>query len=218
MADSFSRKIERFGLGLPAATITRLELFLDELLRWNRRVNLTSICNRDEALEKHLLDSLALLHYQPLVGRLLDMGSGGGLPGIPLAIACSDLQVTSVDSVGKKINFQKHIKRLLSLSNLEPVHARLEALEAVLLNLESYDFAVARALTSFEKLTVFAAPWLREGGKLLVMKGPEGETELKAYQTDSDRKFYHIDTVHHYRLPLSNSARQLIILSRTASK
>ena len=87
-------------------------LYLDELLRWNKKINLTSIRNKDSALEKHLLDSLTLLKHVKRGESFLDVGSGGGLPGIPVAIADRTLQLVSVDSVGKKINFQKHTNRL----------------------------------------------------------------------------------------------------------
>ena len=131
--------------------------FLDELLRWNQRINLTSIKQPNEALEKHLIDSLLLLPYLAGVGNLIDLGSGGGLPGIPLAIASPWLQIVSVDSVGKKINFQRHIKRLLSLDNLELQQARAENLAATTLMEKGYDLVIARAFTSLEinKLSKF---------------------------------------------------------------
>ena len=126
--------------------------FLDELLRWNQRINLTSIKNREEAIEKHLIDSLLLLPYLENAGNIIDLGSGGGLPGIPLAIASPSLQVISVDSVGKKVNFQRHIKRLLSLNNLHIVQSRAETLDQGAIEPKSFDLVVARAFTALEPL------------------------------------------------------------------
>lgn len=212
MASILALSLKRFGLELSQETIEREERFLDELLHWNRQINLTSIRDRDEALEKHLLDSLLLLNYLPAVGSLLDMGSGGGLPGIPLAIARPGLQVVSVDSVGKKINFQKHIKRLLSLQNLQPLHLRLEDIDKE----EVFDFVVARALSNFQALIRFSAPLQEEGDQLLVMKGSEGSAELDAYMACDVEGLYCVDERFKYQLPISRAERQVIILTRTS--
>lgn len=214
MLDLLVSGLARVEISLPQETVTRQVRFLDELLRWNQRVNLTSICDRSAAVEKHLLDSLILLKYLPVAGRLLDMGSGGGLPGIPLAIARRDLQVTSVDSVGKKIHFQRHIKRLLTLDNLTPVHARVEALESPSDNHGQFDFVVARALSTFESLVSLSAPRLKDGGMLLVMKGPEGRVEYENYSTNHKVGPYGFKGLYSYRLPNSRSERQLIILRK----
>lgn len=213
MSDQFASGLAKFKIELPDGAAEKSLLFIDELLRWNKRVNLTSINNRDEALEKHILDSLILLNYLPRNGRLLDMGSGGGLPGIPLAIACPGLRVVSVDSVGKKISFQKHIKRFLSLDNLLPVHSRIEKIE----NQEPFDFVVARALSSFSALVDLSAPHLKEGGLMYVMKGPEGAVELEQYTANCGDKRYKVRDVHCYQLPNSYSERQLFVLVRTSS-
>jgi 16S rRNA (guanine527-N7)-methyltransferase len=213
MADLLLTGLELFDLRLPEHTLRRQQQFLDELLRWNRQVNLTSIRNRDEALEKHLLDSLLLLKCLPHSGRLLDMGSGGGLPGIPLAIARPELNVVTIDSVGKKIRFQKHIRRLLALDNLQPMHARLEDLVA---KGERFEDITARALSSFGDLISWAAPLQRVGDRLLAMKGPEGADELTAYLSGSDEKYYELAGLHKYQLPVSGSERQLVILNRSS--
>lgn len=202
--------LAEFGLSLSERSIDRELKYLDELLRWNERINLTSICIPGEAVEKHLLDSLILLNYLEADVRLLDMGSGGGLPGIPLAIASEGIRVTSVDSVGKKISFQKHIKRMLQLNNFFPVKGRLEEVE---LN-EPFDCIVARALSDIGVLVRLAEARLRSGGRLLIMKGPEGEAELKQYLESRNEKNLFPETVFRYQLPESGSARQLIILTK----
>ena len=218
MADFLDAALKQFGIELSAANLTKQQLFLDELLRWNRQINLTAIRDRDEALEKHLLDALILLKYLPQSGSLLDMGSGAGLPAIPLAIACPELQVTSIDSVGKKISFQKHSKRLLSLANLQPLHGRIEDLPQSRGAGAGFDFVVARALASFSDLICLAAPLLNEDGKLLLMKGPEGQGELDAYLSGAGPGLFRLVALHHYQLPTSLSQRQLIILEKNHEK
>lgn len=185
--------------------------FLDELLRWNQRINLTSVRNRVEACEKHLVDSLIMLKYLPASGRLLDIGSGGGLPGIPLAIARKGLEVTTVDSVGKKIHFQKHLKRLLQIKNLKPCHERLLPLGEDQLIDHPFDFAIARAFSSLDQLLEIALPRLKPGGKLLAMKGPEGKRELADLELDRFVKFCTFGGQYSYHLPSSRSERRLIL-------
>ena len=144
----------------------------------------------------------------------MDMGSGGGLPGIPLAIALSSLQVVSIDSVGKKINFQKHIKRLLQLDNLTLVQSRVEDLEQTDLNREKYDLIVNRAFSSLATSLCCAAPWLKSGGRLLVMKGPEGRDELLAAEEAIESLGFSDPEVFTYILPFSRAERQLIVLKK----
>jgi len=207
----FTEGLKKLNVNISEETIDRELWFLDELLRWNKRINLTSITNRAEALEKHLLDSLVLLNYLPEKGRLLDMGSGGGFPGIPLAISSSGLEIISVDSVGKKINFQKHIKRTLSLENFEPLCDRIENIK----NKGTFDFVVARALSDLGQLISLSAPFLKKGSQLLAMKGPEGDKEVAAYFKEKQGDMFQLTEKHQYSLPQSSSQRYLYILTKT---
>ncbi len=199
------------SIDLSAEIIAKEERFIDEMMRWNERISLTSIRDRGEALEKHLLDSLVLLKYLPPQGRLLDMGSGAGLPGIPLAIANPRLQVVSVDSVGKKINFQTHVRRLLKLENLEPIHARLEDVAD-----KKFELVTARALSNFSSLVTWAAPLQNEGGVLLLMKGPESSAEFQEYLAGENANRYGIRDIVAYQLPFSGSKREIFILIRSS--
>lgn len=213
MPDSLISGLEYFEIYLDSGVLGREETFLSEMLRWNKRINLTSINNYDEALEKHLVDSLVLLPHLEESRCLLDMGSGGGLPGIPLAIARPDLEVWSVDSVGKKVNFQKHIKRLLALKNFFPEQGRLEKLDLG----KRFDFVTARALSHLSNIVSWALPMLQENGRLLVMKGPEGDAELAECLDQDLLSGFCVESHHKYFLPFSKSERELIILSKTAN-
>ena len=214
MSERFVEGLSRLELQLSEKIIEKEIQFLDELLRWNQRINLTSIRNHDEAVEKHLLDSLLLLLHLDGSELVMDMGSGGGLPGIPLAIALASLQVVSIDSVGKKINFQKHIKRLLQLDNLTLVQSRVEDLEQTDLDREKYDLIVNRAFSSLVTSLCCAAPWLKSGGRLLVMKGPEGRDELLAAGEAIESLGFSDPEVFTYILPFSRAERQLIVLKK----
>ena len=206
----FTKGLKNLNIKISEEIVERELWFLDELLRWNKRINLTSITNREEALEKHLLDSLVLLSYLPTRGRLLDMGSGGGFPGIPLAIASTGLDIVSIDSVGKKINFQKHVKRTLTLENIEPICDRIENVKIK----GTFDFVVARALSDLGQLLSLAAPFLKKGGQLWAMKGPEGDKEVAAYLKEKQEDRFQLTEKHQYFLPQSSSQRYLYVLTK----
>lgn len=214
MSDYFVGGLSLLGQGLPEGIIEKEILFLDELLRWNQQINLTSIRNRNEAIEKHLLDSLLLLPHLKGAKRLLDIGSGGGLPGIPLAIAEPSLRVVSVDSVGKKINFQKHVKRLLKLNNLSVIQSRIENLLQINPAQEKYDLVVSRAFSSLDTFIHYADQWLKPGGRLLAMKGSEGSEELVAASEAINQYGFSDQVISTYALPFSHAERQLICLTR----
>ena len=157
-----------------------LERLAEELLRWNRSRNLTAITERDAVLEKHLVDSLTLLPFALQARRLLDIGSGAGFPALPLKIVCPELAVVSVDAVGKKIDFQRHIVRLLKLQNFAALHGRIEPLQEQANYRAGFDLVTARALCGLADLLALAEPFLASGGRLVAMKGPEGHQEFAA--------------------------------------
>lgn len=194
----------------------RLLLFLDELLRWNKSINLTAITDRSEALIKHLADSLTLLPYLKGDETLLDMGSGGGLPGLPLKIVRPQLKLTSVDAVAKKISFQKHIIRSLSLTGALARHGRLEELGREVTLAGHFDLVVARAFASLPDCIRLARPFLRPGGSLLAMKGPEGENEVLAAEEVIASAGLSVRRIDHLLLPGGNGERTLITLDYTS--
>ncbi len=215
MPDRFVTGLDQLGIKLSNHAMNNEMEFLDELLRWNLRVNLTSIRNRNEAIEKHLLDSLVLLPQLGQAKQLLDIGSGGGLPGIPLAIASPALQVVSVDSVGKKINFQKHIKRRLQVDNLTVIQSRIEELLQMDTGQDKCDLVVSRAFSSLEVFIQSAVNWLNPGGRFVAMKGPEGRDELGAAQGVIEQYGFTNPEIKDYRLPFSQAERQLVSLTKS---
>jgi 16S rRNA (guanine527-N7)-methyltransferase len=207
------RGTEILGIdGVSDELTDRLLLFAEELLRWNSRINLTSIRVMDEVIEKHLLDSLVLMNYLNEPSRVLDLGSGAGIPVIPLALAMPHQAFYSIDSVGKKINFQKHVKRLMGLKNLEIQCARIEELVHNYPDWQGFDVVVARAVAHTNDLLQMALPVIKPGGVLIAMKGPEGEEELTAIES-SWQRFYEIPEVTiKYRLPFSGAERCLLCI------
>ena len=126
LQDALADGIRALGLDLPEGTPERLEAFARLLIKWNKVYNLTAIRDENQVLTHHLLDSLSVLPALAGITRLVDVGSGGGLPGVVLAIARPDLQVDSVETVQKKASFQNQARIELKLSNFRAHHARIE--------------------------------------------------------------------------------------------
>ena len=201
------------GLKVDSEATPLLNRLVEELLRWNPRRNLTAITDRDEVQEKHLIDSLTLLPFARQATRLLDIGSGAGFPALPLKIACPELEVVSVDAVGKKVDFQRHVVRTLGLHGFTALHERVERLVDHQDYRAGFNLVTARALCSLDELAVLAEPFLAPGGRLVAMKGPEGSRELSE-QHDLLRQSGWSVSLHSLNLPVSGAERCLVELVR----
>jgi 16S rRNA (guanine527-N7)-methyltransferase len=161
------------AMGLDAALAPPLLTYLALLDRWNRTYNLTAIRDPMEMVTRHLLDSLAMQPYLEQ-GNLADLGTGPGLPGIPLAIARPQLQVTLVESNGKKARFMREAVRQLGLTNARVAESRAEALAEP----GAYDNLTARAMDTLAGIIAVGGHLLRPGGRLLAMKGVHPHDEI----------------------------------------
>lgn len=188
------------GIDLPAATQQQLLAFRDLLLKWNKTYNLTALRDPAQAISHHLLDSLAILPYVN-DGALLDVGSGGGLPGIPLAIARPQLSVRMVDTVQKKATFLQQVAIQLGLKNVAVDHARVEELGGQYAQISSRAFA---ELKLFVELTRHL---LAPGGRWLAMKGVRPDAEIAALPADIV-----VDRIVPLAVPGLDADRHLIIL------
>ena len=175
-ADALDRGLQALHLDSASALRDPLRRYLTELEKWNAAYNLTAVRDPLEMVTRHLLDSLALLpalHDVP-VSRLLDVGSGAGLPGIPLALARPDWQVAVLDSNGKKARFLRHAVRTLDLPNVEVIEARVEQHRPA----APYDAIVSRAFSALGEFVETTAPLLAAGGHWLAMKGRLDDNEV----------------------------------------
>lgn len=167
------------GLSLAPAQHAQLLAYLDLLAKWNKVYNLTAVRDPAEMLTHHLLDSLAVIapllrHTQGATARVLDVGSGGGLPGVVIAICCPEMSVACVDAVAKKAAFVQQAAGVLDLSNLRGVHARVESIT------EPYDVITSRAFATLADFTQWSAGSLGEDGVWMAMKGKHPTDEIAA--------------------------------------
>jgi 16S rRNA (guanine527-N7)-methyltransferase len=217
-ADRLTRGLEQLGLNVSAEGQSSLLWYLDELQRWNRRINLTAIRDLSEGVEKHLLDSLTPLPLLREEEKLVDLGSGPGLPGIALKIARPSLKIVSVESVGKKASFQRHVARSLHLSSFEVCAERAQSLAKRESMSGAFTIVISRAFSSLGLFAQLALPFLEPAGRLVAMKGAEGERELQREVLALHDLGFEVKEVRRLRLPFSNAERTLIVLGRIAAR
>lgn len=196
------------GLVVPAECIPAFECFATELKKWNLKVNLTALTGDTDIAVKHILDSLFLASYIHDRERVLDIGSGAGVPAILLKIVKPEVPVVSVDAVAKKINFQRHIGRILGLQKFEAVHSRIENLQKT--HAGYFDVITSRAFASLEQFVSLAEPLLADGGRMIAMKGPAADGEMVAASTVLNLLGLEIRTIYTYTLPFNSGERRLV--------
>jgi len=190
-----------------------------ELLKWNLKINLTAITDPFEVAVKHFLDSIASAGLIPAGSSMLDIGSGGGFPGIPLKVIIPTLSVTMVDASRKKITFLKHVVRTIGFEGIEAIQGRVEELAG---SSKLFDVIICRAFSSLEKFVGSALPLLAPDGVIISLKGKIDPEELQSVRGSEDEKQGNgkiqgipIDiNIKKYFLPFIDSERAIIIIKK----
>ena len=186
--------LEEFGLN--KEQISKFERYLELLLEWNEKFNLTAITDKEEIEEKHFFDSIALVKYFDLKNKtLLDVGSGAGFPGIPLAIVEPSARITLLESNGKRVSFLKEVAKELELKNVDIIQGRVEELQIR----EKYDFVTARAVKELNVLLELCFYLVKVGGQFIAYKSSNVDEEIlnakkafKVLQIEEYKKFDYI--------------------------
>ena len=199
-------------LALDASAATSLEAYVQELQRWNAAYNLTAVRDPGEMVVRHLLDSLSIvaaiesvMASCALAPRLLDVGSGAGLPGIPLALVRPQWSLALLDSNGKKARFLRHVQRSLTLTNVKVIEGRVEACEGE----EAFPLIVSRAFASLADFVQLTGRVLAADGRWLAMKGKVAPEEMQALPPDVA-----IEGLHDLQVPGLREARSLVVIRR----
>jgi len=207
------------GLTLTPHQIELIRIYERELIEWNSRFNLTAIRSPEEIRAKHFLDSftclLALREAVP--GRLIDVGTGAGFPGLALKILLPGMQVTLVESVGKKLEFCRHIVRALHLEGVELFQMRAEEAGQMKAHREQYDWAVARAVAGMPILAEYLLPLVKLGGRALAQKGESGPAEAHAAEKATRILGGEIERLIPVHLPGVAEDRYLVVARKIAA-
>jgi len=208
--DLLVHEAANMGLVLTDENLRAFKSFAAELLKWNSKVNLTSITDENEIVIKHFIDCLHLYPHVLSDDMLLDIGSGGGLPVIPLKIVKPDTMMVSVDAVGKKIKFQRHVIRLLGLKNIETLHSRIEDLAKS--HAGKFSLITSRAFTRLDHFVSLASPLLAADGRVIAMKGLGADDEISESSAVLRSLGFSITSQHAYRLPNNMGTRALVVM------
>lgn len=207
-----NNQLKQLNVNVDDVVIDRLCFLEENLLAWNKNVNLTAITDSDEIATKHFADSLSVLHYAEFQesATLIDVGCGAGFPSLPLLIARPDLKVTFLDSIGKKLNFIEDTVNKLELDGTI-IHDRAEMIGKDEDYRETFDFAVTRAVAPLNVLAEYCLPLVKVGGMYISMKGAEDEVELgeNAINTLGGK----IEQVVSFKLP-NGDKRNLIMIKK----
>ncbi len=194
----------------------RIDLFLsyvDLLRKWGKRINLSSVLADREIIIKHLIDSLTVAEFMPPGSRVIDIGTGAGFPGIPLSIYDPSLNVTLLESVGKKIAFLKDAKRSLGLNDIDIHHGRAEEIDRGMRG--GFDRVTFRALGSIDTVVALGTPYLDIGGEMVIMKGLRGKKEWEDYANRYPEDMELLLT-RELELPFSGEKRVIIVAKPTS--
>ena len=202
-----------FGIRLGGEIVGAFDLFLKELVKWNQKINLTAIRAEREIITKHFLDSLSVHPYLTQCSSLLDIGSGPGFPGIPLKMVDPALNITLIDSVRKKVDFQRHILRRLGLKGIEAIHGRIEEKEFLQRMAGRFDCAVSRAFSDLQTFLCLAYPFLKERGIALAMKGEWKKEETQGVK-DEEKAPYQLRREVAFILPFSSIKRRILLFEK----
>jgi 16S rRNA (guanine527-N7)-methyltransferase len=202
-----------FGIHLDGKAVEAFELYLKELLKWNQKINLTAIRSEKGIVLKHFLDSLSIFPYFPKSSSILDIGSGAGFPGIPLKIIQPTLAMTLIDSIRKKIDFQRHIIRMLGLKGIEAIHGRVQD-NGILQSLAGrFDVTLSRAFSDLRTFLVLSLPFLKEGGIVIAMKGEADDRDIRLFnETEGTR--YRLQKTVPLILPFTSFKRTILLFEK----
>lgn len=202
MLNKLSRLLDEAGISLTDHQKTQLVAYVDMLHKWNKAYNLTSVRDPAEMVVRHILDSIVVAPY--LQGqRFIDVGTGPGLPGIPLAIVLPDAHFTLLDSLGKRVRFLRQVQHELKLENITPVQSRVEAYPSE----PPFDGVISRAFASLNDMVSWCHHLPGDKGRFYALKGQLPEDEIASLPDD-----FSVESVEKLRVPQLEGERHLVII------
>lgn len=205
------------GFNFSVEQLEKFYKYMNLLIEWNEKMNLTAITEPNDIILKHFIDSITINKYIENSVKVVDVGTGAGFPGIPLSIIRTDLQITLVDSLNKRLIFLQEIKKELELKNIDIVHARVEEIGQNKNYRETFDIATSRAVANLSTLSEYLVPLVKIKGKCVCMKASDAEEEIKQAENAVNILGGKIVKVEKFNLPNSDIGRTIIIINKEKS-
>lgn len=206
-------KAKQIEIELTKEQIEKYYNYMNLLLEWNEKINLTAIIDPKEIILKHFVDSLTIAKYIKDDEKLIDVGTGAGFPGIPLSIVKENTDIVLLDSLNKRINFLEEVKENLKLENITTIHGRAEEFGKNKKERETYDIATSRAVAPLNILLEYLLPLVKVGGKAICMKGSNIE-EIENARNALEILGGKIEKIEEITLPNSDIKRNIIIVKK----
>lgn len=188
--------------------------YMNLIIEWNEKINLTAITDFEDIILKHFIDSLTINKYLEKNKELADIGTGAGFPGIPIKIYRPDLKITLVDSLKKRINFLNEVILKLELQNIFTIHSRVEDFGKNKLYRENFDYVTARAVANLSVLSEYLVPIVKIGGQCICMKGSDIADELENSINAIKILGGNIEIIDEFILPDSDISRNIVIINK----
>ena len=214
MRDLIKTGALRLGIGLSEEQVKRLIEYARLLKDRNEKINLTAITDDEGIVTKHFLDSMTALGTGYVGGKVIDVGTGAGFPGLVLKIARPDIQLTLLDSLNKRINFLREVCAALGIDDVEFVHARAEDCGMNRAYRGKFDTVVSRAVANMTLLSEWCIPFLKEGGRFLALKGPLADEELDSAKRAISILGGEVECVYKAEIPFTELAHKIIIVKK----
>lgn len=214
MKDKLKENSKKINIELNDEQLNKFSKYMDLLLEWNEKINLTAITEEDDVILKHFVDSMTVLKYIEDGASIVDVGTGAGFPGIPISIVNNNANVTLVDSLNKRINFLEEVISEINLENIEAIHSRAEDFGQNKQYREKYDISVSRAVANLTVLVEYLLPLIKVGGRCICMKGQEVQEEIEDAKFAIKELGGKIEKVNEFCLPGTNIKRNIIIIRK----
>lgn len=205
---------KKMQLQIKPEEVERFYFYMQKLIEWNAKINLTAITEPKEIILKHFIDSLTIHSYIQKQDKIIDVGTGAGFPGIPLKIVNKNCDITLLDSLNKRIGFLKESIESLGLTKIEAIHMRAEEAGKKEKYREKYDIVVSRAVAPLNILVEYLIPFAKKGGKIICMKGSKMQEELEQAQEAINRLGGKVEKIDNFKLPETEMERNIIIISK----
>lgn len=202
------------GILLEEKQINQFYTYMELLLEWNEKINLTAITKPEEIILKHFIDSMTIAKYIDKNVTLIDVGTGAGFPGIPLKIIREDVEITLLDSLNKRINFLNEVINQLGLTKIQTIHARVEELGQNKKYREKFDYATSRAVANLATLAEYLMPLVKLKGTCISMKGSNVEEEIQESKKSILVLGGEIEKIEKFQLPKSDIDRNMIVIHK----
>lgn len=206
--------IEELGINLSEKQKEDFYTYMNLLICWNEKVNLTAITEPKDVIIKHFVDSLTIFKALEPGKKIIDVGTGAGFPGIPIKIYDEMAKVTLLDSLNKRIIYLNDVIQKLEIKNIESIHGRVEEIANKKEYRQQYDVATSRAVAALNVLVEYLLPLVKVGGKCICMKGPEIQDELTNAENAIKLLGGKIEKVINFKLPNTDFERNLIIIKK----